>query len=463
MTAPYEQPEAHRSRAASPTSPESRRWLTRVHLPLPESPSLAAFAAWGGRCEAQNQPWIAWHDAQTGARYLAGGALSSWSLEPRGAFQEAARLSSRLRERVVVEPQAAALLRDLPLLWHGFAFSAGDWTGPNEPSGSGRWPGGELRLPAWLLYARAGQAGLVVHAWGQGEGSPGAVHSRLNAQARALLSCPPLGETTPGAVLGSDPVEEARFQSRVAQATATMAAGAGKKVVLSRRATARTEGTFDAAATWLALSSDPSARAFAWSRGRDGQLVGASPELLLAIRGDRIESEALAGTAALDRAAWLARDPKNLREHELVVEAVSALLAEQCGAVERAPRTLRRLRGLAHLQTSLWAARQPDHDLLSLANSLHPTPALGGAPRAFALKWLADEERGWFGAPLGYSDQDGGGELLVTIRSALLRGSVAELFAGAGILAESDPEQEWQETNLKLATATQALCARRNS
>ena len=145
------------------------------------------------------------------------------------------------------------------------------------------------------------------------------------------------------------------------------------------------------------------------------------------------------------------------------MEAVSALLAERCGPVERASTRIRRLARLAHLQTSLHAARRPSHDLLQLANALHPTPALGGTPRPFALEWLAEESRGWFGAPLGYSDQDGGGELLVTIRSALLAGSRAELFAGAGILPESDPEHEWRETNLKLATAAAALRVTRSS
>lgn len=470
MNAPYDEsgPERRSERERrwpqSADAPDS--WLRRAHHPLPTAPSAAAFGALAAQLQAQGRPWIGWQEGET--RYLAGGSLASWSFAPRGAFQEAARVGSGIRERVVVEPESAATLLQLPLLWHGFAFAAGPWTDPAATLATGQdWPGAELRLPSWLLYAREGQAGLVVHAWVAPGDDPAAVQTRLNERARSLLG----GEMAlladpapPDLRVLTKEAEALEFQARVAALSAAMQSeletGQPAKVVLSRRCEVESRDPFDAPTTWLALGRQPGVRAFAWSRGQEGQLVGASPELLVALRGDRVESEALAGTAPLDAAEWLARDPKNAREHALVVQAVAGVLRERCGEVLEGPVGLRRLRDLVHLHTPLSALRRPEHDLLELAATLHPTPALGGTPRAFARPWLAREERGWFGAPLGFSDQAGGGELLVTIRSALLRGTRAELFAGAGILPESDPLSEWRETELKLRAAAGALRTR---
>lgn len=477
MNAPYEEPYQEKGPEPEPggslTTGEAgswaQSWLRRAHHPLPRVPSPEAFAALAARAERSGSPWIGWQEGET--RYLAGGSLASWSFGPRAAFQAAARVGSAIRERVVVDPEAAASLRELPLLWHGFAFSAGPWRADASLEGDS-WPGAELRLPAWLLYARGDQAGLVVHARvGPGD-EPGAVQGRLNERARALLGSelePRPERAAPELRLLTRAGEARAFQERVAALSEAMrrlsSAGEGSvpaslKVVLSRRAEFASARPFDAAATWQALAQRPGVRAFAWSRGEEGQLVGASPELLVALRGDRVLSEGLAGTAPVAEAEWLARDPKNAREHTLVVDAVARVLRERCGEVEVGQRGLRRLSDLVHLQTPLSAPRRPEHELLELAAALHPTPALGGSPRAFALPWLAAEERGWFGAPLGFSDQTGGGELLITIRSALLRGERAELFAGAGILPESDPESEWRETELKLRAAASALRVR---
>jgi salicylate biosynthesis isochorismate synthase len=101
---------------------------------------------------------------------------------------------------------------------------------------------------------------------------------------------------------------------------------------------------------------------------------------------------------------------------------------------------------------------QPLH-LLSLASQLHPTPAVGGLPRESALEWIAEHEqdRGWYAAPFGWFDAHGDGELMVALRSALLQPGEAHLFAGAGIVADSQPQAEYDETELKLAGMRCAL------
>jgi len=91
--------------------------------------------------------------------------------------------------------------------------------------------------------------------------------------------------------------------------------------------------------------------------------------------------------------------------------------------------------------------------VLALVERLHPTPAVGGAPRELALELIADEERherGWYAGPLGWVDGSGDGEFVVALRSGVIDGTGATLFAGCGIMADSDPEREWDESSTKL-------------
>nr|MDJ0869801.1 chorismate-binding protein [Myxococcota bacterium] len=137
-----------------------------------------------------------------------------------------------------------------------------------------------------------------------------------------------------------------------------------------------------------------------------------------------------------------------------VVRALRAALAPHCRslAVPEAPR-LRRLDGIQHLETPIEGRLAGRRGLLALAGDLHPTPAVGGAPRDAALGWIAraeDLDRGWYAGPVGFLDAEGGGELAVALRAALLRGETARLFAGAGIVEGSQPEAELRETRLKL-------------
>ena len=121
---------------------------------------------------------------------------------------------------------------------------------------------------------------------------------------------------------------------------------------------------------------------------------------------------------------------------------------------------VRALRHVLHLHTPIRATlREPRH-LLELAARLHPTPAVGGTPTAEAVRWIAAHEpapRGWYAAPVGWFDLDGNGELAVAIRSGVVAGDRAHLWAGAGIVAGSDPDRELAETDVKLRAMLGAL------
>ncbi|MFZ0059544.1 MAG: isochorismate synthase [Acidimicrobiales bacterium] len=259
------------------------------------------------------------------------------------------------------------------------------------------------------------------------------------------------------------------FLTRVGAARDAIRAGELDKVVLAREVAIVANRRFrqhDLLERIRALH--PACAAFAL----DG-FVGASPELLVRRRDRVIASRPLAGTVArsgnLDEdarlAAGLLASPKDRLEHRYVVDAIAATFARHADdiVVPSAPEFLA-LRNVTHLATPVSAtlrANRPGGHLpnaLALAVELHPTPAVGGTPRAAALEYLRRNEkldRGRFAGPVGWFDVSGDGEWWIGIRSALVDGRRARLFAGVGIVDGSDPVLELAETQLKF----QALLA----
>ena len=119
-----------------------------------------------------------------------------------------------------------------------------------------------------------------------------------------------------------------------------------------------------------------------------------------------------------------------------------------------------KLEGIHHLKTPIEGQLDPARHVLDVAGCLHPTAAVAGAPRASALRWLREHEgleRGWYAGAVGVVDAQGDGEFCTALRSALLRGGEAKLFAGAGIVEGSDPVAERRETDLKLQAMLETL------
>ena len=115
---------------------------------------------------------------------------------------------------------------------------------------------------------------------------------------------------------------------------------------------------------------------------------------------------------------------------------------------------------MLHLHTPITARLRDGSDILDVLAALHPTPAVGGVPTAAASRWLEANEgepRGWYAAPVGWLDPVGDGHFVVALRSALVRGTEAHCYAGAGIVDGSDPESEYAETELKARTLMTAL------
>ncbi|HZP97418.1 MAG TPA: isochorismate synthase [Candidatus Limnocylindria bacterium] len=260
------------------------------------------------------------------------------------------------------------------------------------------------------------------------------------------------------------------WRAQVARARDEIRRGELEKIVLARAVRLRVRA--DAAEATLAILArrSPGCTVYAVARGHS-LLLGATPESLVSLDSGTARVSCVAGTAPRvdedhDAAAALAlvRSEKDQREHELVARAARAALESCCDAVRASgPPRLMALATLWHLASEVRGTARPGIELLDLAAALHPTPAVCGAPRAAAMRALAEREpfdRGWYGGALGWIDERGDGELVVALRGALARAHEAWLFAGCGIVAGSDPDAELAESDAKLVPMLDALGAR---
>ncbi|MBW8349240.1 isochorismate synthase [Bacillus sp. IITD106] len=189
--------------------------------------------------------------------------------------------------------------------------------------------------------------------------------------------------------------------------------------------------------------------------------LGASPERLIKKTGDDVLSTCLAGSIGRNHneeedqklGEMLLKDHKNLFEHELVVSMVEDALKPYCAEINipKEP-TLMKTPDIQHLYTPVTGKANNDFSILNVVEKLHPTPALGGVPTKAALKIIRDKEnmdRGFYAGPIGWTDYLGNGEFAVGIRSGLLNGNKAYLYAGCGLVPDSVAEDELKETRIK--------------
>lgn len=435
--------------------------------------ALAAFEGWRGG------PRFYWEQPSRERAMAAQGEL--FAIETRGPdrFAEASRLAQSLfGDLRVVGDEGGADAG--PLLVGGFAFRDESGSTARFQAEWRDFPPGRLVLPERMLV----RSGEWAHRCWVHPIVPGA---RADAEWRSFEARlagdfvdtrPPATDSpAPGAYeLGPEyrvraDRPHAAFLAQVREAVARMEGGGLDKVVLARSLAVRRGGLprggrFELEPFLAALRRIyPTCTTFAVDRGA-AAFVGATPECLVALADGWVETAALAGSAPRGRSPEeddqlgdaLRASPKEQEEHALVVRGIRESLAGFCGplGVPDAPR-LRRLEGIQHLETPIAGALRPDlaksATVLDLVAALHPTPAVAGLPRDASLAWIAEHEglaRGWYAGPVGFVDARGEGEFRVALRSGLVRGGEARLFAGAGLLPDSDADAELQETRIKL-------------
>lgn len=401
-----------------------------------------------------------WGDGD-GLRVLGWGAAVRAEAQGPDRFERLAACQAQaLWETVVAPPGSALAAAELP--WFlGFGF----WDGPSWPD----FPAALLTLPATGLVLRPGQEPVLFVL----DGDPAAAAAAAAAAAERLAGWDGGTDAPPPAspaILGPPPAD---LEARIASVVRAIQVGEARKAVLAGARTARRADGGD----WIPLTllerrmrAEPGAFHFLLSPSPGRAWIGASPERLAAVRDGRLWTMALAGSrprgadpvadAALGRD--LLASAKEGVEHRLVVEAIVADLAALGLEVAAEGPRLRRLSSLQHLETLLTGPLPPGTALLDIVKALHPTPALGGRPTAAALHLIARHEalpdgRGWYGGGLGWLDGRGEGDVSVGIRGLLVRGPLATVYAGAGLVADSDPPSEAAEIAVKMAAALSAL------
>jgi isochorismate synthase len=261
-----------------------------------------------------------------------------------------------------------------------------------------------------------------------------------------------------------------QFMQMVSDAVQATADKRLSKVVLSRLLEIKTHGPVASSALiGRMMAQNPSGFHFHVPL-EQGALIGASPELLLRKQGDQFYSNPLAGSARResnpqqDRAVSqrLLDSAKDRYEHQIVTQGMQQVLADRCRHLHMptSPELLS-TPTLWHLSTPIdGEVLNGQENALSLACLLHPTPALCGSPTTVARELIARLEpfdRGLFGGIVGWCDDTGNGEWVVTIRCGTIVADRVRLFAGAGIVPDSSPESEWRETGVKLDTMLRAF------
>jgi isochorismate synthase len=348
-----------------------------------------------------------------------------------------------------------------PRFFGGLAFQPGQ-------AESGLWRGfGDARFVLPELSYLKNRAGawlcLIVRGGGwDREAFRTELEPRLTCALSALFSAAPLRESA--RELAREERSEPAFEELVTAIQDEIKSGRAQKIVAARRVSLTLDRELLPEVVQSRLRDDaPESTRFAFRVG-SATFLGATPEQLVRKRGFDLWTEAVAGSVSAGDATSAKRlleSDKDIREHEFVVSEILRLLSPLTSELSPAPeREVHRLRTVLHLRTPITGKlREPSH-VLELVCRLHPTPAVGGVPTGAAIDFITRHEpdrRGWYSGPFGWFDQSGDGRFVVALRCGVVAGRHAELYAGAGVVADSNAPSEFAETRWKLAALLGAL------
>jgi isochorismate synthase len=375
-------------------------------------------------------------------------------------FRDVAAEARELGRGAMTDGLDEAPMGSGPVFIGGFAFAH---DGGATPEWSSLTPA-SLVLPEVSLARHRAEARMTINVVVDGDEAPEALMERVHERVEGLREAAmPL--------IDPDPVERARvvsaappshYEHAVERAVEKIRSGALEKVVLAREVRVHAARDHDPGAVLGALREVFPA-CFCWCVGTpELAFVGASPELLVRRDGARAQSVALAGTTrrSADPAVddhlgeQLARSPKEREEQAIVARRIERTLEPVSVWVTVADQpVLVKVHNVQHLATPIRAQLADPVPAVELAGRLMPTPAVGGEPRAAAMPLIPALEgldRGWYAGAVGWTDLAEDGEFCVALRCALLRGRVAHLYAGCGIVRDSVPAEELAESEVKL-------------
>ncbi|MDN4493759.1 isochorismate synthase [Ureibacillus aquaedulcis] len=375
----------------------------------------------------------------------------------------------------LVEKQWKALTKNIvkeerepqPILFGGFTFDPmndkkGEWDG---------FPQSFFSVATYQLVIRNDKAYISIHLITNKENSLGDFEE-LRKERDHLIHAAQVKElktySKPLMMNYHEPFKQEYLQT-ISNVTNLIKANEAEKVVIARSLELEFEDTVSSPQVLShVVNEQPESYLFGLEH-EDLLFFGASPERLVKVEDGKAFSSCVAGSIKRGKTAEedkqlgesLLKDAKNLGEHQYVVEMIANTFEKNCFeyTVPKQPKLLK-IRDIQHLYTPVEGKLSKGATILQLVKLLHPTPALGGVPRQEAMTVIRENEamnRGLYAAPLGWIDAEGNGEFAVAIRSAALKDNKAYLYAGGGIVADSEPNSEYEETLVKFRPMLRAL------
>lgn len=322
------------------------------------------------------------------------------------------------------------------------------------------FPTSKLTIPAYLIVNHFGEYYFTINRYVKESDQATLIEEEINRVEECLLNKQDIELVHPKIVYQIEKDPDG-WKKSVQKAVDSIRNDEAQKIVLARELRLKlTDRAKVGILIERLMETQRQSYIFAYEQGEDC-FIGATPERLVQVQGNQLLSTCLAGTAprgeddAADAriAKELLEDSKNREEHDYVVQMIKSSVEPFCHNLNIPERPIvLTLRNLQHLYTPVTATLNEDVTIFNLIEVLHPTPALGGVPTEEALRFIRDEEqfdRGWYGAPIGWLDYKGNSEFAVAIRSGLMQANEVSLFAGCGVMADSDPEMEYKETAVK--------------
>jgi salicylate biosynthesis isochorismate synthase/menaquinone-specific isochorismate synthase len=453
--------ERHVARALAFARRDGERAFASVTVPVAGDLDLSAAVLAGRRA---NDRWLCFEQPDRDGYAVCGlGAVAVVAAEGGDRFGRAAAACRALSVRTVGDDPALDPGRPAgtgPVFVGGFAF---DSDGGRAPEWGSLAPA-QLVLPEVSFARGRGEARMTVTLAVDGDDAVEDLLAHIRARlgeltAAAMPMLDPDPTTRPRVAAAAPP---AHYEEAVERAVERIRSGDLDKVVLAREVRVHAPGPIDPAPILDALRAAFPA-CYCYCVGTpELAFVGASPELLVRRDGERAQTVALAGTTrrSADPAVddhlgeQLLSSAKDRGEQRIVTERIESALDPVSLWVAAADEpALAKVQNVQHLATPIRAQLAQPVPTLELAGRLHPTPAVGGEPHGVAerlIPALEGLDRGWYAGAVGWTDLAEDGELCVALRCALLRGDVARLYAGCGIVADSVPADELAETEVKL-------------
>lgn len=349
-----------------------------------------------------------------------------------------------------------------PILFGGFQFDPrqtirSEWT----------YPSASFVVPAIQWTKRDGKSVVAFHAVGE----ESEVEQKLDDLQKQFDRCQlevhqPIAPLSPYTLMER---KVAQYKQAVQQTVQTIRQTDAKKVVIARALALQFEKEIPIERVLMNIKEEqPNSYHFAFGRAEDF-FVGATPERLIEIEEGQAHSACVAGSIPrgktqredeqLGQSLW--NDEKNREEHDYVVQMIKQVVSRYCQTyrIPTEPQLLKN-RDIQHLYTPVTGTLREASSIFDWVRDLHPTPALGGVPTDVALDLILENEqmdRGFYAGPIGWTDATGDGEFAVAIRSTLVKGHSAYLYAGGGLVEDSEVETEYEETWVKFRPMLRAL------